>query len=1421
MFTDQYSSSQTRTRLRSAWRGFQQAYRVADLASRHVLGAVLKLLVLAYFLFCALFLTLRYAVLPNIDMYKTDVERIATRAIGQPVSIGTIHASWHGLSPHLLLKNVIIHDRKGEQALSLPKVEATLSWWSVAAADLRVHSVEISGPDMDILRDKDGKVYVAGILVDPEKEGDGKGLDWVLSQREIVIRDGWVRWNDALRGAPELVLSKVDLVMRNQWQKHLFAIKATPPAGLAAPIDVRADFKHAPFARISDIAQWTGTLYFDWRDTDLAVWKTYINYPIEVHQGKGAVRAWLDFDHAKVADFTADLTLTNAVARLRKDLGLLNLTSVNGRISAREELGKEKIGLMSFGRQGHTIALTDFSFETSDGLKLPPTTISEHFVAAAGGQPESTEIRATSLDLHTLAAFVGYLPLSAAQRQMVADFAPRGQLKNFSARWQGTYPEISAYGIKGQFSGLSINAQAPRPARPASGLQPAQAAVPGIPGFTNLTGEVDANDKGGSVALDSRDLVLRLPGYFSEPEMPFRQLAMRAGWTLQNQNLALQIERMHFVQEGLAGNLSGKHVMPIGRGGSGRPLGVVDMSARISSLDLKRLGRYLPQQTPENLRSWLSGALEDGQARDVAVTIRGDLADFPFRPRPGEKPKGVFTVTGKLDKGRLVYNPGHFAEDGKSAQWPVMEDVKGVISIDRTRLEIKADSAKTSGVAISNTVAVIPDLLAADSMLDVTGTADGPLQEFVNFVDRSPVSGWIARFTDDTKATGDARLQLKLQLPLHHMAEAKVQGTLQFPGNDITLQAAIPPLQQATGELKFHEKGFELNGIKAGFIGGKTTITGGTQRDGTISVKAEGNVSTEGLRKTPYATPVLQRALQRITGGTRYYATVNVRKGRPEVVVETNLTGVTLDFPAPLRKTANENLPLRFELIGLAAEDGGARDEIKVGLGSYISARYQRQKSGERGAQWQVLRGGIGVNVPVPQPDSGVVINVNMRSLNLDAWRAAVTSIVGQAAPVAAPIASPGSTTAARPPAATVASTGSGTGASRPAAPPSLIAQYIDPEVLAVRATELFVMGRKLDNVVVGASHQKDVWQANIDSEQASGYLTWNESRSGRGLGRVTVRLASLIIPQSAASEVTELLEGKNDTTQIPALDIVAENFQLFGKRFGQLELVAANARTPTGREWRISKLSIANDDAVFKAQGKWSTTSGQSMTNMTYALDIVNAGKLLERFGFANVLRGGRGKMDGDMSWKGLPFSIDIPSLSGQLHLDIAAGQFLKVDAAAANASKLLGVLSLQSLPRRLALDFRDIFSEGFAFDGVVATAAISQGIMKTDNFKMRGLNAAVLIDGTVDIARESQNLHVVVIPEINAGAASVVYGLIVNPVIGLGSFLAQLFLRDPLMKAFTVEYDITGPWKDPVVKKIERKPPASAAGQAATSAP
>jgi uncharacterized protein YhdP len=161
---------------------------------------------------------------------------------------------------------------------------------------------------------------------------------------------------------------------------------------------------------------------------------------------------------------------------------------------------------------------------------------------------------------------------------------------------------------------------------------------------------------------------------------------------------------------------------------------------------------------------------------------------------------------------------------------------------------------------------------------------------------------------------------------------------------------------------------------------------------------------------------------------------------------------------------------------------------------------------------------------------------------------------------------------------------------------------------------------------------------------------------------------------------------------------------------------------------------------------------------------------------------------------------------MNGQFNVNIGRGQFLQADPGVA---KLLGVLSLQALPRRLLLDFRDVFSDGFAFDTVRGDVAIQQGIASTRNLQMKGVNALVQMEGSSDVARETQNLRVLIIPEVDAGTASLLAGLALNPAIGLSTFLAQLILRRPLSKANTQEFSIEGTWTDPKVSKVSSNAP------------
>jgi uncharacterized protein YhdP len=135
-----------------------------------------------------------------------------------------------------------------------------------------------------------------------------------------------------------------------------------------------------------------------------------------------------------------------------------------------------------------------------------------------------------------------------------------------------------------------------------------------------------------------------------------------------------------------------------------------------------------------------------------------------------------------------------------------------------------------------------------------------------------------------------------------------------------------------------------------------------------------------------------------------------------------------------------------------------------------------------------------------------------------------------------------------------------------------------------------------------------------------------------------------------------------------------------------------------------------------------------------------------------------------------------------------------------------LLGVLSLQALPRRLVFDFRDVFSEGFAFDHIRGDATIARGVASTRNLRMQGVSALVLMEGSADTVNETQNLTVLVVPEIYSGTASLM-AAIVNPLAGVGSMLAQLLLGTPLKEAGTRQFQVTGSWADPQVERVARR--------------
>ncbi|MDP2134301.1 MAG: TIGR02099 family protein, partial [Sulfuritalea sp.] len=272
-------------------------YRLRRLPQAHPwLGALLRAtlwtMAIGYFAFGLLLVTLRYAILPQIESYRGNVEHLISAAINRPVGIRSIEAGWSGLHPELKLAGFEIRDAEGRAALGFDLVEAELSWSSLWHLELRLARLELNAPSLLLRRDRDGRFFAAGLEITPQA-GDEEGFaDWLLVQERVVIRNAGIAWHDELRNAAPLELTQLNFQLDNRGSRHRFGLTAAPPEHLAARIDIRGEFRGRD---LDQFQAWKGDVYAELDYADLAGWRTWVDYPVALPQGSGALRLWLGF----------------------------------------------------------------------------------------------------------------------------------------------------------------------------------------------------------------------------------------------------------------------------------------------------------------------------------------------------------------------------------------------------------------------------------------------------------------------------------------------------------------------------------------------------------------------------------------------------------------------------------------------------------------------------------------------------------------------------------------------------------------------------------------------------------------------------------------------------------------------------------------------------------------------------------------------------------------------------------------------------------------------------------------------------------------------------------------------------------------------------------------------------------------------
>lgn len=1284
---------------------------------------------------------LHWAILPQADEWRPWLEKEASKALGVELRIGRLTVQSSGWMPRMELGDVQVLDPAGRPALRLPRVTAVLSAQSLVVLEPRFAQLLVDRPELVIRRDTQGRIFIAGMDLDAAGATDAgatdAALDWLFSQPELAVVGGRVRWVDEKRAdARPLELADLNFVMRNGLRRHQLRLDATPPATWGQRFSVRGLFTQSLLKRPGEFQQWSGQLYAELPRADLRELRRHVDLPFQLSEGDGAVRAWADIKNGQPTGATLDLALRAVRLKLLDGAPELDLDHIEGRL----DLARAKDRLSLQARQ--------LGFVSGDGVVWPR---SDWGVSLQlGRQPDGAEtvlggeVSAQRLDFALMAQIGQRLPLGERAHQLLAELAPRGVLTALDGRWQGTLDAPRSYRVKAQLDGLAVAAK------------PGEDGRLGRPGLRGASLTLDASERGGSARLQVEDGELELPGLLEDPRLPITRLSTQLQWLLPQATaksageVEVKLRDLQLQTPDLSGEFDAVWRRPAGA----TTPGFLDLTGRAQRMDATRVARYIPLSMPAT-HSYLSRALLTGEARGISVRLKGELAEFPF---DGPRASGQFRVGLQAQGVKLAYVP----PSDIGANWPALENVDADLVFERASLWIRNGRARVGGYELSGVNGGIADMHHG-RVLALEGSGRGAGAELLAFVHQSPLDEWLGHALTNATAQGPVGLKLGLNIPLDDTPQTTLKGQLQLGGVDLKLRPELPPLGGVRGRIDFDRKGLQLAGVTARLLGGDAGLEGGTQPNGSLRFGVQGQATAEGLRRATELGAVARLA-QAASGQSAYRFQLAVGKdGQSELSVTSNLQGLALDLPAPLRKEAEAQQPLRL----LMSPTGPGRDEVRLEVGAsgapLLQAQVQRDVSGTAS---QVLRAALAVQDKLPAlPTSGVLLQANVASLDLDAWQQRLAALSGGGADGAA--------------------------------------EALLPSQIGLRSQSLKVLGRQLGRVAAMVVRDGSHWRLDVDAEQLSGRIELKGGRDGQ-IDAVQARLLRLSLPRSEADSVSELMDpGKaaDSSSPLPSLDIEVEDFELAGKRLGRLEV---RAQAPAAaRDWKLDKLQITSPDATLNASGRWGEAApGRRRTQLDWTLDITDAGKLLERMGQGQVLKGGKGQMTGQVGWDGSPLAPHYPSMAGALNIQLDTGTFLKAEP---GVGRLLGVLSLQSLPRRFLLDFRDVFADGFVFDGVTGDVKIAAGIARSDNIRIRGLQAAVLVDGSTDLAAETQKLRVVVVPEVSAGGASLAYAAI-NPAVALGAFLAQLILSRPVAAANTREFHITGSWNDPKVEKVDK---------------
>ncbi|MFW5427137.1 MAG: YhdP family protein, partial [Methylophagaceae bacterium] len=680
--------------------------------------------------------------------------------------------------------------------------------------------------------------------------------------------------------------------------------------------------------------------------------------------------------------------------------------------------------------------------------------------------------------------------------------------------------------------------------------------------------------------------------------------------------------------------------------------------------------------------------------------------------------------------------------------WPDLTGLTGTITGSGNDLIIKTKQGKTAGFDFIDVTTTIKKLTESEPILWVKGDVKGTTAKALQFLKDSPLKERFGVVADLAVAKGRSNINLDLMVPLADVDNTTVAGYVSFKDSQLHYKASPEiGMTHVNGKLYFSEKGVKAKNIAATAFNESVNIDVKPDGDKAI-ISVLSHIDTKQINTIwPGEVP------DYISGKTAYKMDLTVverelGKFYLDVDLNSDLSGLTLALPAPLGKEAERKIPFKATIQNV---DNSL--VYTTQYGDVLNAIARPKKD-----LWQgEIRFGKGKAL---LPNNGIKITGQLAELSVDDW----FDWAGQ---------------------------------QQTSGDVSLV-DSIDE--LSLVLGKLTGFEQSITNLNLTSQKDAKGWRTNIDSKQIRGFIYLPNDLKGSSIIKMDLDRLAITLPKTPEETVAQ--EKEQSMALWPNVDITIDSLVLDEKPLGTLKVQARKSEN----KWTINSGQLASDVFVLSVvKGVWSKAAEKDNTVLQLTLESSDLDSLLADFGYQQAIDAEEVLIKANVSWPKDVLNFELSSLSGTLNMDIGKGTLQDVEPGA--AGRIFGLMSIAALPRRLSLDFSDLFGKGFTFDSITGDFKFKNGLALTDNFMLKSASAEIEIAGNVDLVNKQYAQQVKIIP--NVSSTLPVAGAVAGGPIGLGVGTAILLVDKLTDKLFdknivniiSYKYDLTGPWDDPLL--------------------